>query len=390
MTTVIRNIGRLFTSGPEGVLEDAWLLMADGEILSTGIGQQPGADQEIDAGGALVTPGLIDAHTHPVYAGDRFDEIALRSAGATYAEIAESGGGIGATLRATRSAARDDLETAVRGRLAKWLEQGTTSVEVKTGYQLTKEGELADVAMLAALSGSAGLPDLSVTFLAAHAVPPEMSGRADDYLAQVAAWSSEAQNCGATSIDVFCDLGYFTVDQARRVLRAGSANGLVPRIHADELAHTGGGLLAAELGVRSADHLLRCDDIDAVALASAGVVATLCPVTALAMGEMPPVRTFVDHGVTIALGTDHNPGMSGTSSMSLIVGLGVHAFGVSVDEALRAATAGGAASLGFEDRGQIAPGKRADLVVWSADHEGAFAWELGLLPSRVFLEGVEV
>ncbi len=390
MTTVIHNIGRLFTSGPDGVLEDAWLLFDAGEITDFGVGQHPGADRELDAEGALVTPGLIDAHTHPVYAGDRLDEIARRSAGVSYTDISTSGGGIESTVRATRAADRSELRTLVRERLGRWLLQGCTTVEVKSGYQLDRDRELGDIAMLSSMGGSKGLPELSVTFLGAHAVAPEMAGRPDEYLAEVASWSVEARLAGATSIDVFCDVGYFTVEQSRRLLRAGEAKGLAPRIHADELGHTGGALLAAEVGARSADHLLLCDDIDARALASAAVVATLCPVTALAVGQMPPARTFLDHGVTVALGTDHNPGMSGTSSMSLVVGLGVLALDMSVTEALIAATSGSAASLGYGDRGEIAVGNRADLVLWKADHEGAFAWELGLQPSRVLLRGVEL
>lgn len=386
-TTVLHQIGRLFTSTDDGVLENAWLRFSEGVIVDFGTGQHPGADEEIDILGALVTPGLIDAHTHPVYAGDRLDEITRRSAGASYAEIASTGGGIAATVNATRDAKRSELRSLVRSRLGEWLREGCTTVEAKSGYQLNKDRELGDIAMLAEMSGADGVPELSVTFLGAHAVAPEMAGRPDDYVAEVASWSKEAKLAGASSVDVFCDEGYFSVEQSRRVLAAGAAAGLIPRIHADELAHTGGAQLAAELGARSADHLLLCDEADAKALAASGVVATLCPVTALAVGAMPPARLFLDQGVTVALATDHNPGMSGTSSMSLIVGLGVHALGLSVVESLVAATAGGAASLGYHDRGALEVGRRADLVVWDAAHEGAFVWELGMRPARVFLNG---
>ncbi|HEV7762989.1 MAG TPA: amidohydrolase family protein, partial [Acidimicrobiales bacterium] len=207
---------------------------------------------------------------------------------------------------------------------------------------------------------------------------------------EVAGWTGEAAAAGARFVDVFCDAGYFTVDQARRVLLAGRAAGLRPRIHADEFERTGGSLLAAELHAVSADHLLCVTDEDARALGAADVVATLCPITALALRRTPPARTLVDHGVTLALGSDHNPGQSGTTSMSLVVGLAVHVLGLSVDEALTAATAGGARSVATPDRGAIRPGAVADLVAWDADHEGAFAWDLGLRPRRVWKGGVSL
>jgi imidazolonepropionase len=183
---------------------------------------------------------------------------------------------------------------------------------------------------------------------------------------------------------VFCDAGYFTIAQSRRLLGAAASAGLLPRIHADELARTGGAMLAAELGCSSADHLLLVDELDARALAASGVVATLAPVTALAMGKTPPVATLLNAGVSIALGSDHNPGTCGTTSMSLVVALAVSELGLSVGQALEAATAGGAASLRLSDRGRIDVGRRADLVAWDADHEGAFAWSYGLQPRQVW------
>jgi imidazolonepropionase len=392
----VDNIGRLFPAGGAPAFDNAAVVL-DGPSIAWVGSARPGPPPHVaaavtdleDAGGALVTPGLVDAHTHPLYAGDRSAEIARRSAGATYDELAAAGGGIAASVAATRSAPPAELRAATEARLRRWLAAGTTTVEAKTGYALDRDGELGGVALLAGLRGRADLPDLSVTFLAAHALPADAGG-ADAYIDQVATWCGPAAEAGASACDVFCDQGYFTVEQARRVLQAGRAAGLAPRIHADELAHTGGARLAAELGARSADHLLHADAADAAALARAGVVATLAPGTALAMGRLPPARLLRDAGVRLALATDHNPGTCGLTDLSVVVALAVAALDLSVDEALVAATAGGAASLGLSDRGVIAPGLRADLVAWDAAHEGAFAWAFGLRALRVWRAGVPV
>ncbi len=294
-------------------------------------------------------------------------------------------------MEATRATPIEQLASDAEERLSCWLAGGTTTVEAKTGYHLSKEGELAAVGVLAGLAGGgrgdAALPSVEVTFLGGHAVAPEYAGDADGYAAAVAGWCAAARAAGARHADVFCDEGYFSVEQSRMMLLAGKKAGLLPRLHADELARTGGSRLAAEIGCSSADHLLRIDPDDARALAGAGVVATLAPVTALAMGRTPPVRALIEAGATIALGTDHNPGTCGTTSMSLVVALAVAGLGCSVDEALVAATAGGARSLRLPDRGRLVTGARADLVAWEADHEGAFAWGYGLRPLSVFTAG---
>jgi imidazolonepropionase len=396
MATVIRGIGRLFTATARGTVERAALVVDHGLIAWVGGPDESppaelaaGAD-EVDAEGGLVTPGLIDAHVHPVYAGNRFAEIARRSAGASYAEIGRLGGGIAATVAATRAAGIDRLRADLRARLGQWLASGTTTMEVKTGYALDRDGEVAHVRLLADLADDPELPRLAVTFLGAHAVPPEYAGRQAAYAAEVARWCRPAAEAGARFVDVFCDEGYFSVEEARAICLAGRAAGLTPRLHADELARTGGALLAAELGAASADHLLRIDAEDARALAAAGVVAVLAPGTALAMGAAPPARALLDAGATLALGTDHNPGTCGLTRMSLVVALAIAGLSMSVDEALVAATAGGAAALRRGDVGVVAPGRLADLVLWDADHEGAFAWAYGLAPRRVWRGGVEV
>jgi imidazolonepropionase len=406
-TSYLRRIGRLVTGSAAGVLSDAAIVITGERIAWVGQDRPdppsglPKPDTVVDLGCGLVTPGLIDAHTHPVYAGNRFAELARRSEGATYEELAGAGGGIGSTVAATRGATPSALAEGVARRLSQWPRSGTTTVEAKTGYHLTRRGELDAVRLLAGLAGrQAGqglgavgqlrLPRLVVTFLAAHAVPPEFEGRADDYTAEVAGWCSEAAEAGADACDVFCDRGYFTVDQARTVLRAGRSAGLQARVHADELAHTGGALLGAEIGAASCDHLLCATESDARAMAAYGVAATLCPGTALSLGRTPPAAMLAEHGVTVALGTDHNPGTCGMTDMSLVIALAVLGMGMSVSAALAAATVGGAGSLRLADRGRVQPGMLADLVLWDADHEGAFAWAYGLAAARVWKGGVEI
>jgi imidazolonepropionase len=389
---LLQGIDRLFTAGPLGTVDDAAIAIDDeGRIAWAGpTADAPDAPDVDDVGGGLVTPGLVDAHTHPLYAGDRMAEVAARSAGAGYGEVAAAGGGIGSTVRSTRATSMGELAAGTEARLRRWLASGTTTVEAKSGYHLDRAGELAAVAALAELGTRPDLPDVAVTFLGAHGVPPDGSITRTDYATEVATWCADAAAAGARFCDVFCDEGYFTVDESRGVLRAGIEAGLLLRVHADELAHTGGAQLAAELGAASADHLLRVGDADARALASAGVSAVLCPATALSLGRPPPARLLADAGVTIALGSDHNAGTSGITDMSLVVALAVAALGLSVEEALRAATAGAAASLRLEDRGVVDAGRRADLVLWDASHEGAFAWAWGVRARRVWLAGHEV
>lgn len=391
----LRNIGRLFTATASGVVEGASVIASE-RIAWAGVeGKEPRelmekVTDEHDCGGGLVTPGLIDAHTHPLYAGDRMAEVAMRSAGATYTDVAKAGGGIRASVWATRSASSEALEAAAGERLRKWFAGGATTVEAKTGYHLEREGELEATRILRRLSERTDLPRIEVTFLAAHSVPPEEPRDRDAYSKEVASWCLDAKQAGARFCDVFCDEGYFTVVQSRRVLKAGLAAGLIPRIHADEIAHTGGAKLAAELHAASADHLLQAERKDAVALAKAGVVATLAPVTALSMGKLPPVRELLEAGTVIALGTDHNPGTSGVTSMSLVTALAVSVLKLSVERALIAATIGGAYSLSLADRGSISTGLAADMVLWEADHEGAFAWAYGLRPRSVWRAGALV
>lgn len=392
----LRNIGRLFTGTNVGVIEDAAVIIDGEEIAWCGKHRDEPRElmeavtDEHDCMGGLVTAGLIDAHTHPVYAGDRMAEVAMRSAGASYSEVAKAGGGIKATVEATRAESMHALEHDTARRLWSWLEGGATTVEAKTGYLLTREGELEATRLLARLSARNDLPRIEVTFLAAHALPPDRWARFTSYAKQVAEWCDGAHLAGARFCDVFCDRGYFSVPQSRAILTAGLKAKLIPRIHADELERTGGARLAAELHAVSADHLLRANRGDAIALAKAGVVATLAPGTALSIGKLPPVKDLIDAGAVIALGTDHNPGTSGITSMSVVIALAVAVFKMPVERALLAATLGGAYSLSRSDRGIVAAHKLADLVLWEAEHEGAFAWAYGLKPRIVWLRGTQL
>jgi imidazolonepropionase len=397
---LLTNIGRLWT-GSE-IWSNAAILTQDDKIAWVGPAAElpasiPGVVEDIvdvdhveNLGGGLVTPGLVDAHTHPVYAGNRWAELAMRSGGSSSTEIAAAGGGMASTVTVTRGTDPWTLCNGVRERLRCWLLAGTTTIEAKTGYHLTRDGELADVRLLRSLEDEPQMPRVHVTFLAAHAVPPEYFGRRHDYVDAVGAWCADASAAGADSVDVYCDDGRFTEREARWVLGAGRASGLLPRLHACGETRNGAARLAAELGCASADLLLGADDDDVTALAQAGVVAVVCPSTAIETGRRPPVRALLDKGAVLALGSDHGPGGNGITSMPLIIALAVSYFGLSVTEALRAATTGGAHALRAPDRGAMVRGRYADIVAWDADHEGSFAWSYGLKPLRVWRGGEPV
>ncbi len=397
---LLTNIGRLWT-GSE-VWSNAAILSQNDRIAWVGPASElpasmPGVIEDIvdvdhveNLGGGLVTPGLIDAHTHPVYAGNRWAELAMRSGGSSSTEIAAAGGGLASTVTVTRGTDPWTLCNGVRERLREWVLTGTTTIEAKTGYHLTRDGELADVRLLRSLENEPGMPRVHVTFLGAHAVPPEYFGRRHDYVDAVGTWCADARAAGADSVDVYCDDGRFTEREARWVLGAGRSAGLLPRLHACGDSRNGAVRLAAELGCASADVLHGADDDDVASLAQAGVAAVVCPADAVDADRVPPVRGLLDKGVAVALGSDHSPGGNGITSMSLVITLAVVNFGMSVTEALRAATLGGAHALRAPDRGVMARGRYADVVAWDADHEGAFAWSYGLKPLRVWRGGEPV
>jgi len=351
------------------------------------------ADVSIDATGKTLIPGLVDAHTHPVWAGDRGPEIGRRLAGESYASIAEAGGGIVATVRATRAASDETLRSLLRSRLARMLAHGTTTVEAKTGYGLTVEDELRALRLLVEVGGAdPELPRVVPTLLAAHEFPPE-TGRGERRTEWVDAIVSEIipRAAGlARFCDVFCEKGVFTVEESRRILTAARAAGMGLRIHADELALSGGSRLAAELRVASADHLLKIGGAEIAILASSGVTAVILPGTAWWMRSKPaPARALVEAGVPVAVASDANPGTCFTESLAAVAAHACLDSGLSVAETLTAMTLNAAASLGLaEEVGSLEPGKSADFVLLDAADETHLVYHWGVnLVSGVCLRG---
>ena len=336
------------------------------DALSSEIDVRPDAVR-IDARGCTVVPGFVDPHTHVVYAGDRRDELQRRLAGATYADIAAGGGGILATVRATRAASHDRLVADTRARLDEMLACGTTTCEAKSGYGLTTESELAQLRAIRALDASHAI-DISATFLGAHDVPEEYRTRRDEYVGLVVneMIPRVASERLAEWCDVFCEQGVFTADESMAILEAGRRAGLKPRIHADELAASGGSLVAARVRARSADHLIFVDEASADALARAGVTAVLLPAAAfyLKVGRFAPGRMLIERNVPVALATDVNPGGGLSPSMPFVMALACFGMALTLEEALIGATLNAAWSL---DRahasGSLEPGKQMDAVV---------------------------
>ena len=368
-----------------GLLTPWAVLVRDGRIAWVGSPDDaPDTDTVEDLGTALVTPGLIDAHTHPAFVGDRSDEAAARLAGQAY-----DGGGIRRTVATTRAASDDELLTAISNRFAQALAAGTTTIEAKSGYGLSAAEEVRALRLIRRAGETVGLR-VRRTFLGAHAVPAEFTD-ADAYLddvieRQLPAAADEADDC-----DVFCDAGFFSVAQAERLLRAAADRGLGLRLHADQLARTGATELGVRLGALAVDHLEQLDDAGVAALAGSDTVATLTPVTALVMRDhLPPARALLDAGVTVALATDANAGTAANWRMPMAIALGATLLGMTVGEAIRAATAGGAAALGLAaETGTVRAGMAADLVAWDAEHEGAFALRLGdVAPIATWIGGV--
>ncbi len=334
--------------------------------VTRAIALEPGATV-IDGRGRLVVPGFVDPHTHLVYAGDRRDELTRRLGGASYAEIAAAGGGIVSTVAATRAASEDELVAAALPRLAEALAQGTTTCEIKSGYGLDTATELRLLRAIRRLGAEQPI-DIAATFMGAHEVPLEYRGRRDAYVRLVIDEMLPAVAAAGLAEwnDVFCENGVFTPDESRRILEAGLALGLRPRIHADELGSSGGALTAAAVGAVSADHLIHVDEAGAEAMARAGVIATLLPAAAffLKLGRYAPARMLVDRGVPVALATDRNPGGGFSPSMPFVLALAAFGMDFTLEEALVAATINAAAALGRQHLvGSLEPGKQMDAVL---------------------------
>ncbi|HLA65800.1 MAG TPA: imidazolonepropionase [Candidatus Saccharimonadales bacterium] len=386
--------GRLLMAQPAGAsapgpLADWAIRIEDGRIAWVGARTEaPPSDKVLELGDALVTPGLVDSHTHPAFAGDRSDEAAARLEGASY-----TGGGILRTVAATRTASDNELLELIRSRLVAALRTGTTTIECKSGYGLSTSEELRALRLIGEAADR--LPIRVVrTLLGAHAVPTEASsieeyvGTVAEEMVPAAAEAGTAEFC-----DVFCDRGFFSPADTERILSAALRHGLGIRLHAEQLARTGAAELAVRLGAASADHLEQLDSAGVAALAASATVATLLPGPAVVVGAgLPPARALLDAGATVALASDGNAGTFDSFSMPLVIGLAATLLDMTVAEAVGAATSGGAAALGLSGRrGIVRAGADADLVAWDAEHEGAFALHLGdLRPLRSWIGGREV
>jgi imidazolonepropionase len=382
--TLITNIGELTTNvGPEP-LHDAAVLIERDRIAWVGAAADapalPGGFTEVDATGRAVIPGFVDSHSHIVFGGDRAAEFEARMAGQKYAA-----GGIRSTVAATRRATDEELRVRTRGLLTEMLAQGTTTVEIKSGYGLDVETETRLVRLAAEVTDE-------VTFLGAHVVPAEYADRGDAYVDLVVGDMLDACAPHAKWIDVFCETGAFTVAQSRRVLEAGIARGLRPRVHASQLGPGEGVQLAIELGAASVDHGTYLTDADVAALAASDTVLTLLPGVEFSTRQpYPDARRLIDAGVTVALACDTNPGSSFTSSMAFCIAVAVRDMGMTPAEAVWSATAGGATALRRDDIGVIAPGKRADLVLLDAPTRVHLAYRPGVpLVSQVWKDGAAV
>jgi imidazolonepropionase len=371
---------------PADVLENAAIVVRDGRI------EWFGAEADIpsafagaashDLEGRIVTPGLVDCHTHLVYAGNRAEEFAMRLEGASYEDIAKAGGGIVSTVRNTRTASEDDLFAQSLRRLDALLAEGVTALEIKSGYGLDLPTERKMLRVARRLAAARPVT-IATTFLGAHALPPEYTGRADDYIAHVCdeMLPTLASEGLVDAVDVFCERIAFTVEQAERVFNAASKLNLPVKMHAEQLSLMGGAVLAAKHRALSADHLEFLDEAGAIAMREAGTVAVLLPGAFYFIREkqLPPIDLLRRHGVPIALATDSNPGTSPSTSLLLMLNMGCTLFRLSVAEVLAGVTRHGAKALGHADvNGEVSIGAKADFVAWDIDSLAELAYWTGL------------
>jgi imidazolonepropionase len=398
LRTLYRN-ARLATF--DGELPWGWIeqgaLLVDGDQL-TWVGTQGDApatakpDAVVDLGGALVTPGLIDCHTHLVYGGDRAGEFEQRLQGATYEEIARAGGGIRSTVNATRSASDQALFDSASARARALMAEGVTTLEIKSGYGLSQEHEARCLAVARRLGRE--LPvSVRTTSLGAHALPPEFEGRGDAYVTAVIDWLPGQLQAGLVdAVDVFCESIAFSSAQTERVFQAARQLGLPIKLHAEQLSDQGGAALAARYGALSCDHLEHLSPAGIAALHRAGTVAVLLPGAYYFLRDTqpPPVPALRAAGVPMAVATDHNPGSSPALSLLLMLSMACTLFRLTPEEAWRGVTVHAARALGLQDRGVLRAGARADFAVWDAEHPREMAYRFGHNPCRrVFRGGVE-
>lgn len=377
-----------------GLVDDAAMVLAAGRILWAGpradVPKEMQSDAHRDLGGRLVTPALIDCHSHIVHAGTRAREFEQRLQGASYEEIARAGGGILSTVTATRAASEAELLAAALPRVDALIAEGVATLEVKSGYGLDLETELR-MLRTARRIGEARQIAVCTSFLGAHAVPPEFAGRADAYLDEVCIPALRAAHAEGLvdAVDGFCEGIAFSPDQIARLFAVARALGLPVKLHAEQLSNLGGAALAARHGALSADHLEWLDEAGVAAMAAARTVAVLLPGAFYTLREtkVPPVAALRAHGVPMALATDMNPGSSPLSSLLLAMNMGCTLFRLTPEEALAGATRAAAAALGLSDRGRIAPGLRADLAVWSVEHPAELCYRIGFNPLHARIIG---
>lgn len=390
---LVSNIGMLATpkgnaarcgeeQGKIEILKNAWVLIEDGVIAAVGTGSPEGAEgaEVIDAGGKLVTPGLVDAHTHLIFGGWRQNELGLKLHGATYLEIQNAGGGIQSTTNATRSASKEELRAKAEKALDEMMGFGTTTVEAKSGYGLATEHELKALQVIRDLDDRHPM-DLVATFMGAHLVPAEYKNDREAYVRLVCEEMMPAvrEQGIAKFCDVFCEADTFTVEESRRILEAGLKYGLRPKIHADEIEAIGGSRLAGEIGAISAEHLIVCPPEGIDALAKGGVIACLLPATSFNLGAVfAPARDMVKAGVPVAMATDFNPGSCPCLNMQFVINLGCLKYKLTPEEVLTAVTLNGAAAIGMADRvGSVETGKQGDLVIWEAPDLDYICYRVG-------------
>lgn len=391
---LVTNARVVTCAGPEtsprerlGVIDSGAIAIEHERIAWVGPERELGiarAKRTLDAGGRIVLPGLVDPHTHLVFAGSRVDEFARRMAGEDYRTIAAAGGGIAATVRASRAATDDELFEAAKSRALALRERGVTSVEIKSGYGLTTEHELRHLAVARRLERE-GIVRVTTSLLGAHAVPKERQHDRALYVEEVAtAMVPLARDRRlADACDVYLDDGAFTRAEAERILRAAKRAGLAVRAHVGQFADLGGAELVAELGGLSCDHLEQISDAGLAAMAKAGVVAVLLPGAWRTLRQTPPdAERMRRHGVRVAIGTDLNPGTSPTTDLPLCAALAVRDAGMTLEEAILGVTVEAARAAGFADAGRIAPGLRADLAIYDEEDPRAIAYAIGGITAR--------
>ncbi|MBQ6115918.1 MAG: imidazolonepropionase [Oscillospiraceae bacterium] len=389
---LITNIGMLATplgtsarrgaeQGRIQILRDAWILVEDGKIAGIGSGEPPLLPgRRVDAGGKLVTPGLVDAHTHLIFGGWRQNELGLKLHGVSYLEILARGGGILSTVKSTREASEEELYDKARAALEEMLALGVTTVEAKSGYGLDQETELKQLRVIRRLNETQPV-DLAATFLGAHALPTEYQNDREAYLRLLCETviPRVAEEGLAEFCDVFCETGVFTAEESRRILEAGKRHGLIPKIHADEIDPIGGSQLTKEVGAISAEHLIVCPTEGIAAMAEAGTVACCLPATSFYLGSTyAPVRDMIRAEVPVALASDFNPGSCPSLNLQFVMNLGCLRYKMTPEEVLTAVTLNGAAAINRADSiGSLEPGKKADLVIWDAPDLDYICYRMG-------------